>query len=122
MSIGQRIKQSRLAADYTQEKLAKKVGVSQQTIASWEAGESRPNRRKHFVICDVLGLSPDWLQRGVGDQYAAPFRSEVGHLEQAKERLRLAIAMRSWDEVEGAYRAYSEATDNLTKQAVTMRR
>ncbi|MBO4365885.1 MAG: helix-turn-helix transcriptional regulator [Eggerthellaceae bacterium] len=43
MSIGQNIQTSRMTAKLTQAQLAEAVGVSRQTVAKWEAGETSPD-------------------------------------------------------------------------------
>ena len=40
MSLGERIKNCRKSAGFSQDKLAELVGVSRQAVAKWEAGGS----------------------------------------------------------------------------------
>ena len=42
MELGQKLKEKRAAAKLSQEDLAKAVGVSRQTVSSWENNRSYP--------------------------------------------------------------------------------
>lgn len=44
MDIGSRLKKHRLAKEFTQEDVAKKLNVSRATISSWETGVSQTKR------------------------------------------------------------------------------
>lgn len=48
--IGENIVKLRKEANYSQETLAEKLGVSRQTVAKWESGESVPD----VLRCDAL--------------------------------------------------------------------
>ena len=43
MTIGEKISHLRAAYNMSQETLAEKLGVSRQTVAKWESGESVPD-------------------------------------------------------------------------------
>lgn len=47
--------------DITQDRLADSVGVSQNAIGKWERGESVPRIDALRKICDVYGVSADYL-------------------------------------------------------------
>lgn len=53
--------QLRKLLNMTQEDIADKVGVSRQTVAKWESGESVPDLEKSKLLADVLGTSLDDL-------------------------------------------------------------
>ncbi len=61
MSLGERIKEARLALGLTQESLAERVGVVPQTISKWERNESQPDVPLLSSLADVLELSLDRL-------------------------------------------------------------
>ena len=61
MSIAQNIQGSRLVAGLTQEQLAEAVGVSRQTVAKWESGETSPDLEHAASLADALGTSLDGL-------------------------------------------------------------
>lgn len=89
MSIGERIKQARLAADLTQGELAGKVGIKQPTLSALENGGSEgSNYIASFAA--ALGVNALWLEAGKGPQYPVQNIS-------AKE-LQLVIAYREASE------------------------
>lgn len=53
--------QLRKLQNMTQEDIADKVGVSRQTVAKWESGESVPDLEKSKLLADALGTSLDDL-------------------------------------------------------------
>lgn len=53
--------QMRKLLSMTQEELAEKVGVTRQSIAKWEAGDSLPDLEKSKLLAEVLGVSLDEL-------------------------------------------------------------
>lgn len=67
MSISSRLKAKRLELGFTQQQLASKCGIKQQTIQRIEGGTS--NRPRHLVeIAEALNCSPQWLLKGRDDQ------------------------------------------------------
>lgn len=59
--ISSNIKYLRKQADLTQEEFAERFGVSRQSVAKWESGESMPDIMKCREIADHYGLSLDSL-------------------------------------------------------------
>lgn len=78
MSIGDNILVTRQSANLTQEALAALVGVSRQTVAKWEAGETSPDLEHAAALADALGCTVDALvtfdSKGTG--LAAPPRGK----------------------------------------------
>ena len=64
LSISEKLKQARLAANLTQEELAEKVGVSRQTVSNWENGRSYPDIVSVIVLSDVYDITLDSLLKG----------------------------------------------------------
>ena len=56
-----KLKSARAALDLSQQQLAKKVGVSRQTINAIEKGDYNPTIKLCISICRVLGKSLDDL-------------------------------------------------------------
>ena len=54
MTIGERIKTLRKSNDMTQEDLAKKIDVSRQAVASWEADRTLPSVKNAYAMADVF--------------------------------------------------------------------
>ena len=59
--IGENIQYLRKMKSITQEALAEQVGVSRQTIAKWESGESAPDLEMAGKLGQVLDVSLDDL-------------------------------------------------------------
>lgn len=64
MDISEKIKQARMSASLTQEDVAEKLGVSRQTISSWENGKSYPDVTSLFTLSDVYNVTVDSLVKG----------------------------------------------------------
>jgi AbrB family looped-hinge helix DNA binding protein len=78
MSIGDNILATRQSANMTQERLAEAVGVSRQTVAKWESGETSPDLEHAAALAEVFGCTIDALatfdSKGTG--LAAPPRGK----------------------------------------------
>lgn len=61
MDIGSRLKKHRLAKEFTQEDVAKKLNVSRATISSWETGRTFPDIEKLVYLSNLYDLSLDQL-------------------------------------------------------------
>ena len=61
MGIAENILATRVALRLTQEQLAQAVGVSRQTVAKWESGETSPDLEHAAALADVLGTTIDDL-------------------------------------------------------------
>ena len=60
-NIGKNILTFRRENGLSQESLAEKIGVSRQTVAKWEAGESTPDLTLASELASVFGISIDRL-------------------------------------------------------------
>ena len=78
MGIGTNIQATRMANRLTQEQLAETVGVSRQTVAKWESGETSPDLEHAAALADVLGTTIDGLANfdGNGLVVGAPPRGK----------------------------------------------
>ena len=61
MKIGNKIRQMRKNAGYTQDQLAEKLGVSAQSISKWETETSMPDISLLPFIAEIFGISIDEL-------------------------------------------------------------
>ena len=59
MKLGQKLKEARLNAGLKQEELAKDLGVSRQTISSWENDRSYPDLGSAVKLSNLYGISMD---------------------------------------------------------------
>lgn len=64
MGFNTRLKDARLAAGLTGDKLGEAVGCSKQNISHWEAGRFEPNLTFVAKLCEVLDVPADWLLLG----------------------------------------------------------
>ena len=51
--------QMRKILQMTQEDIAERVGVTRQSVAKWESGESIPDLEKSKQLADIFGVSLD---------------------------------------------------------------
>ncbi len=65
--IGENIQYLRKKRNLTQEALAEQIGVSRQTVAKWEAGESGPDLETAGKLSRVFDVSLDDLVATQGD-------------------------------------------------------
>ena len=78
MAIGDHIRTYRIQAGCSQASLAEKVGVSQNTISSWETGRTEPSRSDTRKIAQALSVDISLLE--LGDEAAALIsRPDSGH-------------------------------------------
>ena len=61
MQIGDKLKQERNEAGYSQEVLAERIGVSRQTVSNWENNRSYPDIGSVLRLSDLYGISLDEL-------------------------------------------------------------
>ena len=82
MAIGDHIRTYRIQAGCSQASLAEKVGVSQNTISSWETGRTEPSRSDTRKIAQALSVDISLLE--LGDE-AAEIAAALGGLRRACE-------------------------------------
>lgn len=61
MIIGERVKQARLAKNYTQEELGDLIGVSKVSICGYETGNRTPTMAMFLKLSAALDVSVDHL-------------------------------------------------------------
>ena len=62
-----RLRATRVARKMSQSELARRAGVSQPTVANWEAGTQYPRRPAMQKLCEALGIELSWLVDGSED-------------------------------------------------------
>lgn len=67
MTMGDKILNLRKARGWNQEELAERIGVTRQAVSRWESGAAKPDADKIIAVCDLFGVSADYLLR---DQYS----------------------------------------------------
>lgn len=83
MTIGEKILKMRKARGWSQEELAERVGVSRQAVSRWEADSAKPDADRIIAICDLFGVSADYLLRDMagGEQKEASVLPTVKTVE-----------------------------------------
>ena len=91
MTIGEKILKLRKARGWNQEELAEKIGVSRQAVSRWESDSAKPDADKIIAICDLFGVSADYLLREnyQGETGERISQSQTNTLSSAIERLTL---------------------------------
>ena len=64
MELGRRLLNLRKKSKLSQEEVARRLGVSRQTVSKWETNQSVPDIDKIIPICELYGVSADDLLRG----------------------------------------------------------
>ena len=62
------LRQLRQARGWTQEDVARRLGVSQGAVSLWERGVRRPFRRTRLRLADLLGVGVDEIAFGPDGQ------------------------------------------------------
>ena len=73
VAIGRRLALIREIAGLSQVKLSRLLGVSQGTVSAFESGARPPGLKIGNRVCDVLGVTLDYIYRG--DTSGLPMRT-----------------------------------------------
>ena len=90
MTLGEKVLNMRKARGWSQEELADRAGVSRQAVSQWESGSAKPDADKIIVICDLFGISADYLLRdnyGGERSAGAAVQTESAHPVNMKQRI-----------------------------------
>lgn len=66
-SLGERLHYARKKNGYTQDFLAKTIGVSRGVIYNLEKNKTEPQTIVINAICQTLKINKDWLINGIGE-------------------------------------------------------
>lgn len=61
MKFNEKLALLRKQHGYSQENLAEKIGVSRQAVSRWEAGDTTPEMALLAELCNVFGVTADYL-------------------------------------------------------------
>lgn len=97
--IGQRFQVARNKTGHTQESLGKILGVSKQSVFTWEAGTVPPPMQAVIELARLSNLSLDWILTGVsGDESSDTAEPETKMEGEDLRELDLADFWRLADE------------------------
>lgn len=65
-TLGERLNYARKKSGYTQDSLAKTIGVSRGVIFNLEKNKTEPQAIVIHAICQTLKINEDWLATGIG--------------------------------------------------------
>lgn len=82
MTIADRILKLRKEAGLSQEAFAEKLGVSRQSVSKWESGNVMPDIDKIISMCDIFGVSTDYLLTGAEEEKAPAASAHAEELEE----------------------------------------
>lgn len=86
MEIGNKLKTARNEANFTQEEIAEKLGVSRQTISNWENSKSYPDIISVIKLSDIYSITLDALLKE--DKNMIKHLDETTNIVKSKNRLR----------------------------------
>lgn len=83
MTMGEKILIMRKARGWSQEELAEHIGVTRQAVSRWESDSAKPDADNIIMVCDLFGVTADYLLRDLGGGAAnVPLKQET-ELEKA---------------------------------------
>lgn len=76
----ERIKQARQERGWSQAELARRMSVTQPSVAEWESGRKAPNMKNLVRLAKLLDVGFEWLSTGRGEMRPPtyPFRIRAG--------------------------------------------
>lgn len=85
-----RIKKIRKDAELTQKEFAERLGLKQNTVATYEMGRIGVSDAVIISICREFNINEDWLRTGTGEMYIQPnpddrYACNVGKLQRADD-------------------------------------
>lgn len=92
MTMGEKILAMRKARGWSQEELAEHIGVTRQAVSRWESDSAKPDADKIIAVCDLFGVSADYLLRDYATGAAAPMSEQT---EPPKQTTAIGDAMRT---------------------------
>lgn len=80
--ISSRITQAREAAEMSKSELARKMGVTPQSVYDWETGNTQPRGKRLNELAEALGVSVHWLAFGEEAPHAITTRDSAASGKQ----------------------------------------
>jgi transcriptional regulator with XRE-family HTH domain len=93
-TFGDRLAGAREAAGLTQEELARRLGVREETLRAWEDDLSEPRANRVQMLAGMLGVSMTWLMVGKGEGPAGPLQDGTAGQREVEQVLREMRALR----------------------------
>lgn len=88
-TLGGRIVHARESQNLSTAQLARRIGVSSETLRGWETDRSEPRSNRLLTLAGMLNVSPTWLLTGAGESPVGGLdETEMMHIRAAVERMR----------------------------------
>jgi len=78
--LNDRIRKLRKALDLTQKEFANRIGIKQNTVATYEIGRSEPIDAVIALICREFNVREEWLRAGIGEMFKETEETAVSRL------------------------------------------
>lgn len=90
MRFEEKIVELRKAKGLSQEELAEQLGVSRQAVSRWELGQTLPDITNLVQLCELFGVSADYLVRDEEQTSAKSDQSAktIAKLTREREKIR----------------------------------
>ena len=89
MEIGAKLKDARMRAGMTQEKVAEEIQVTRQTISNWENEKSFPDIVSVIRLSSLYGISLDQLLKG--DEEMMEHLEKTTNIVKSNQKLIISI-------------------------------
>jgi transcriptional regulator with XRE-family HTH domain len=93
-TFGDRLAGAREAAGLTQDELARRLGVRDETLRAWEDDLSEPRANRVQMLAGILSVSLTWLMVGKGDGPAGPPGEDAADAREMEQVYREVRALR----------------------------
>lgn len=70
MTVNERLRKVRLSSGLTQKDFAERIGIKQNTVASYEIGRIAPSETVLVSICREYNVNYDWLLCEEGEMFS----------------------------------------------------
>ena len=80
--IGERIKKVRKELGLTQEDMAKKLGISRESIVKYERGDIMPSQKFLKLLKYELEVNPNWILTGEGEMFLNDEKEKIIKIEK----------------------------------------
>jgi transcriptional regulator with XRE-family HTH domain len=84
--VGARIVRAREHHGWSREELARRMGVTLDTVTAWEEGARSPRANRLFTLAGILNVTPHWLLEGDVEDFETA--DNVDPVEAMRSKLR----------------------------------
>lgn len=82
MTVNERIAQLRKELDLSMAKFGDRIGITRGSVNSIEKGINNPSEQTVMLICQIYGVNPMWLKKGIGDMFLEFPETELDRIAQ----------------------------------------